>query len=473
MAEQEVKKQKSPYSLVELGGTGLKHSAGSIDEEQIINDLKWPRCIKVYQEMETDPLIAGALFAIRQFIRSSKWNVEEYQGTDKPASAGEDAKFVESCLNDLDKPWSEVLTDILSFLTYGFSIHEIVYKKRQGRSQDERYNSKYKDGKIGWRGFPIRSQDTIEDWKITPRGGLEAVRQWDSYNGIDVWIPKHRFLLFRTTAYKDNPRGLSILRSGYRGYYFRKNIETFEGIGIERDLSGVPVLRVPSEILSEDADNNQKAIRSYLERMGASLKRNEQAFIMLPSEVYGETGNGDKIYDFELVSSSGSRQVNTGSTIERYDRRILQSICADILLTGGQSVGSYSLASTKEGMFQTAIVSYLDTIKDQMNEKAIPLLMEANGKDGSKCPKLVHNGIGKANLKEMGEFVKNAIESGALTPDAGIERDLREMAGFGRFNDTDFEGLMERARKRQMFLGEGGENNGGNGEQPPEPPTFS
>ena len=471
MAEQEVKKQ-SPYSLVELGGTGLKHSAGSIDEEQIINDLKWPRCIKVYQEMETDPLIAGALFAIRQFIRSSKWNVEEYQGTDKPASAGEDAKFVESCLNDLDKPWSEVLTDILSFLTYGFSIHEIVYKKRQGRSQDERYNSKYKDGKIGWRGFPIRSQDTIEDWKITPRGGLEAVRQWDAYNGIDVWIPKHRFLLFRTTAYKDNPRGLSILRSAYRGYYFRKNIETFEGIGIERDLSGVPVLRVPSDILSEDADNNQRAIRSYLERMGASLKRNEQAFIMLPSEVYGETGNGDKIYDFELVSSSGARQVDTNGAIERWDRRILQSICSDVLLVGGASVGSYSLASTKAGMFQTAIISYLDTIKDQMNEKAIPMLMEANGKDGSRCPKLVHNGIEKANLKEMAEFVKFTTEAGALTPDAGIESELRDMAGFPQYNDVSHEGLMDRAKKRQSMFQDVGMGEG-NGEQPPEPPTFS
>ena len=193
---------------------------------------------------------------------------------------------------------------------------------------------------------------------------------------------------------------------------------------------------------------------------------------MLPSEVYGETGNGDKIYDFELVSSSGARQVDTNGAIERWDRRILQSICSDVLLVGGASVGSYSLASTKAGMFQTAIISYLDTIKDQMNEKAIPMLMEANGKDGSRCPKLVHNGIEKANLKEMAEFVKFTTEAGALTPDAGIESELRDMAGFPQYNDVSHEGLMDRAKKRQsMFQDvEAGE---GNGEQPPEPPTFS
>lgn len=441
---------KSPsVSFKELGTTGLNQMGGSIDEEHIINALKWPRCIKVYQEMETDPLIAGALFTIKQFIRSAKWNVEEYQGTDKPADAGEAAKFVESCLDDMNKPWSEALTDILSFLVYGFSIHEIVYKKRQGRSSDERYNSKHNDGKIGWRAFPIRSQDTIEEWKMTDRGGLEAVRQQDVYNGIDVWIPKDRFLLFRTTAYKDNPRGLSILRSAYRGYYFRKNIEMFEGYGIERDLAGIPIFRVPGEILDADADENQKAIRSYMERMGAALKRNEQAFVMLPSETQGDTGNGDKYYDMELLSSSGSRQVQTGPVIERYDRRILQSMSAEVINIGSASVGSYSLSTTKAGMFETAITSYLDTIKDQINQKAIPMLMELNGFDSESCPQISHNGVESVDLEQMGKFVKATTDAGALTPDASVEEELREMAGFKPFSDSAQNDLMARARKRQ------------------------
>ncbi|MBG23670.1 MAG: hypothetical protein CMF22_10130 [Idiomarinaceae bacterium] len=439
-------------TLAELGGTGLRHSGGDISEETIIRDLQWPRCVKVFKEMESDSLIAGALFAIRQFIRSSRWKVEEYSGPNKPASAAEDARFVEECLGDLDKPFSEVLTDILSFLTYGFSVHEIVYKKRQGLVKDKRYRSKYQDGMYGWRKFPIRSQDTIEDWDITPRGDLERIRQHDPYNGIDVWIPEDRFLLFRTNAYKDNPRGLSVLRSAYRSYYLRKNIEIQEAIGVERDLSGIPVLRVPDEILRDDADESEKALRSYLERMGSMVKRNEQAFVMLPSNVWGEAGTGDKVYDIELLSSSGARQVQTGPVIERYDRRILQSICADVLLVGGQSVGSYSLASTKADIFKIAIESYLDTIADQFNEKAIPLLFELNGKDPTKTPKMVHSGIEKAHLPDLADFLKKASEAGFITPDDGIENDLRGLAGFDELKASGEDSVMQRARQRsEMF----------------------
>lgn len=464
----------SRRTLAELGGTGLKHSAGDIFEEQIIKDLQWPRCIKVYQEMETDSLIAGALFAIRQFIRSAKWHVEEYQGPNKPASASEDAQFIKESLGDLDKPWSEVLTDVLSFLTYGFSVHEIVYKKRGGLVKDRRFRSKYNDGKYSWRGFPIRAQDTIEDWDITPRGDLERIRQFDPYNGIDVWIPEDRFLLFRTTAYKDNPRGLSTLRSAYRSYHFRKNIEIQEAIGVERDLSGIPIMRVPNEILRDDADENAKAIRSYLEKMGQSIKRNEQAFVMLPSDVQGENGTGERHYNIELLSSSGNRQVNTGPVIERWDRRILQSICADVLLVGGQSVGSYSLASTKADIFRIAIESYLDTIADQMNEKAIPLLFEMNGWDATKTPKMVHNGIDKANLPDIADFLKKAGESGFLSPDASIESELRQMAGFDAMKEDGEGSVMERARQRnRMFAEQEGSQESSNDTESEEESTFS
>jgi hypothetical protein len=462
-------------TLAELGGTGLRHSAGNIFEEDIIADLQWPKCIKVYKTMETDALISGALFAIRQFIRSSKWHVEEYNGPEKPASAAADALFVEQCLADLDKPFSEVLTDILSFLTYGFSVHEIVYKKRMGYTSDKRYKSKYSDGKYGWRKFPIRGQETIEDWKITSRGDLEAIRQHDPYNGIDVWIPEDRFLLFRTNSYKDNPRGLSILRSAYRAYYYRINIEQQEAIGIERDLSGVPILRVPDEILRDDADESQKALRHYLEQMGSSLKRNEQAFIMLPSNMWNsEAGTGERIYDIELISSSGSRQVNTGGVIERYDRRIMQSMLSDFLLIGGQSVGSYALSSTKVEAFQTAIESYLDTVAEQFNQKAIPELFRLNGMDATKTPRMVHNGIAKVNLPDLADFIKKASEAGFLTGDDSIENELRHLAGFKQLNHEGEGSIMERARQRsKMFQGDVSESQVDDSNQSGEEPTFN
>lgn len=444
---------KTP-DLVEIGGTGLRHDAGQIQEE-IIKQLEWPRCIRAYKEMESDALISGALFAIRQFIRSSKWSVKEYDGPNAPASASEDRRFIEECLKDLDKPWEEVLTDILSFLTYGFSVHEIVYKKRGGLdTNDKRFRSKYTDGRFGWRKFPIRSQDTIEDWDITPQGDLQRVRQWDVFNDIDVWIPEQKFLLFRTTAYKDNPMGQSILRSAYRAYHNRVNIEIYEGIGIERNLAGIPIATLPAEYMSQDATASQKMIYNQLKTTVANIKKNSQAGIVLPSDPYGESENGKNKFTFDLVSSSSSSNTDTGPIIERYDRRIMYSMLCDFLLLGGQSVGSYSLASSKVMAFTTAITSYLDIIANQFNTKAIPMLFKANGWDASKTPKLVHDGVEQLDIEAVGNFLKDAAAGGFITPSDDIENMLRE--DYLKVPPKEMgESMMERIRRQE---GDSGNN---------------
>jgi hypothetical protein len=442
--------------LSELGGTGLRHHNGYIDEE-IVKDLQWPRCNKVYAEMEHDALISGALYAIKQFIKSSEWRVEEYQGVNKPADAAEKAEFIRSCLDDLAKPWSETLDEILSYLTYGFSVHEIVYKKRLGPEKtNKKYRSKYNDGLLGWRRLPIRSQDTITDFRFDDHGELTHIRQQDFWNKVDAWIPDDRYLLFRTTSYKDNPRGLSILRSAYRAYYFRKNIEIQEAVGVERDLSGIPIIRVPSEILSPEADESQKKLRRMYEVMGQQLKRNDQSYILMASDIYGneDTGSGQYIYNVELLSSSGSRQVQTGPVIERYDRRIMQSMISDHMLLGGQSVGSYSLASSKVDAFKTSLVSYLDNIAAQFNEKAIPELFRLNNWDATKTPKLVHDGVDDTNLELIGKFLKDASSAGFITPDEGIENTLRDWSGFEKVKQDGEGSVMERARQTQKITEE-------------------
>ena len=431
--------------LTEYGTTGGFDRSGYFNEDQIIKDLAWPQCIDKYKEMETDALIGGILFAFNQFIRSSQWKVKAYTGPSRPDDAEEQARFLEECLEDLDKSWSDVIIDVLSFLTFGFSVHEIVYKKRLGPTNpNKRFRSKFNDGKYGWRKFPIRSQETIEKFNVDEDGDLVSVTQNDFFAGKKAVIPLDRFLLFRTTTYKDNPYGRSILRSAYRAYYYRKNIETIEAIGIERNLAGVPVIRVPGELFDGSEDNVKRL--AQFELMGRNLKRNDQTYVLLPSDIYGDStaATGDSQYSIELLQGTGSANTNQNQTIERWDRRIAQSMLADFLLTGGQSVGSYSLASTKYDAFQTAIESYLDVIKQQMNEKAIPMLFELNGYDPSKCPKLEHSGISEDSLESLGTFIRNV--SGYLTPDDSVEDLIRERLGVSAM-PTDSNPIKEARSK--------------------------
>ena len=71
-------------------------------------------------------------------------------------------------------------------------------------------------------------------------------------------------LLFRTQTHKNNPEGRSILRNAYRSWYFKKRIEEIEGVGIERDLAGIPIAYVDPAIMSAGATADQQAmLRSY------------------------------------------------------------------------------------------------------------------------------------------------------------------------------------------------------------------
>lgn len=461
MTEERIEKN---VPLSELGGTGLRNTHGNIDEE-IVRDLQWPNSVQIYKKMEADSLIGGALFAVKQFIKSAEWKVEEYSGPNKPADSVEQKRFLEECLRDLEKPWEEVLEDILSFLTFGFSVHEIVYKKRLGmKPPGDRYKSIYNDGKIGWAKFPIRSQDSIDEFETTRKGDIVNVHQKDYWNRIDVRIPYNRFLLFRTTSYKDNPYGQSLLRAAYKSYYYRENIAMIEAIGIERNLAGIPVIRVPSEILSPDATDAEKQLRSMYETMGKMLKKNDQSYVLLPSDIYGDTGNGEYIYDISLMRSDSGNNINQGPVIERYDRRIMMSMLTDFILIGGQSVGSYALSSTKVDAFKTGISSYLDSIASQFNEKAIPMLWEYNGWDSSKAPKLTHTGIDKVDAGVLADLLKKSAEAGMLTPDDKIENYVRDVIGVEHMSMEGDGSVMSRARMQQEMSPETSENTD---EEPP------
>ncbi len=65
-------------------------------------------------------------------IRGCSWDTQP--GGNTPADE-EAADFVWQCMNDMTETWIDTISEILSMLTYGWSAHEIVYKRRMGRKK--------------------------------------------------------------------------------------------------------------------------------------------------------------------------------------------------------------------------------------------------------------------------------------------------------------------------------------------------
>jgi len=413
----------SNFDKMELGSSGLRRFAGRIDEE-FLRELRGKKGIEIFKEMsDNDPIVGAFLFAIDMLIREVDWRVEP--ASDEQIDE-EVAEFIESNLNDMSHTWQDLISEILSFLIFGFSYHEIVYKRRDGKA------SKFDDGMIGWRKMPIRAQETLFKWEFDKNGGIKGFWQQAPPRYQLVFIPIEKSLLFRTRVKKNNPEGRSVLRNAYRPWYFKKNIEEIEGIGIERDLAGLPVAYVPPNLLNPDASSQERSILNEIKDIIVNIRRDEQEGIVFP-QAFDDKGN--KLYDLELLSTGGRRQFDTTAIIQRYDQRISMTVLADFVLLGHEGVGSLALSEDKTDLFTLALRTWVTDIAEVFNRHAIPRLIELNGFQIEETPKLVPEKIARVDLTDISDFLQNLSMAGApIFPDPELEEHLFSLANIPSSN---------------------------------------
>jgi hypothetical protein len=346
-------------------------------------------------------------------------------------------------MDDMSHSWHELMIAITSFLTYGWSFFEIVYKQRKGPDQkDPSMRSKYSDNKVGWRKIVMRAQDSLWQWQFDESGGIKAMIQRDPTTGRLNVIPIEKGLLFRTTSARGNPEGRSILRNSFKSWYYKRRIEEFEAVGVERDLAGLPVGYVPAEWMSKTATPAERAALAAMEQIVRGVKRNEQEGIVIPM-MFDE--NGKQLVDFKLLNSGGSRQFNTDAIITRYNNHIAMTCLADFIMLGHESVGSFALGASKVDLFMAAVESWVRLIAEVFNSHAIPRLMALNGFDTARCPTLTYGQVNAVDLVELGGFLANLTTAQLLTPDNNLEDYLRELAGLPTFRAQP-DGLAENVR---------------------------
>lgn len=436
----------NPGTFDTVGLSGLVHQAGYVYEE-FLPQLQGIRAIKVYKEMSSnDPIIASMLFAIDMFLRKVSWNVQK-AGEDEKSEA--DAKFLEECMNDMSGTWPDFISEVNSMLEQGWAYFEILYKRRTDEEKpDGTPNSKYNDGKIGWRKFDPRSQDSLDRWQFDDEGGTIGMWQRPAPDYQLRYIPMGKAMLFRTTSRKNNPEGKSVLRSAYRPWYFKKRIEEIEGIGIERDLAGLPMAEVPVKMLQADASDADKAMLRSIKDLVKNVRRDRQEGIIWPQQ-YDAQNN--KTYSFSLLSAGGTRQFDTNGIITRYEQRMAMTVLADFILTGHDSTGSFALATSKSGMFQAALGAWLDIIRDVINNYAVPRLFRLNGVKGP-YPTIEHEPVQQMSLNDLATMIAALAGAGAqLFPDTELENYLRKMMNLPLRDDKDDNSAFEQELRNKTL----------------------
>ena len=411
------------------------HGNNNLFMEEFLPELQGLKGVQVYTEMvDNDATIGGVWFAIEMLMRNTDFYVEP---GGKSAKDKEAAEFVESCMNDMEETWPEFLSECLSFMIYGWSWHEIVYKRRSGKTSSPLTNSKYSDGLVGWRKLPIRAQDTLFGWEYKDgTDELIGMTQQPPPDFEQVTIPIQKALHFKTRSRKNNPEGRSIFRTAYRAWYMKKRLEEIEGYGMERDLAGFPVLYAPAGInIFDDEDPEMAKMLAYAQSLVSGIRRDALEGVVLQGGSPELPG-----WKLELLASSGKRQFDTNAIIERWDKRIATTVLADFIMLGQQQVGSFALADSKTKIFALAIGAYLEVICEVFNNQAIPRLIDVNGehfKGITDYPKMTHGDIEEVDLVNFATFLEKMVGIGALAPDEELEKLIRRVGNLPEKLETD------------------------------------
>ena len=394
---------------LDLGYSGANTRFGQIRADEFQNELKGKQGIRKYREMrDNDATIGAVMYATEQILRDVPRIVEP--SDKKNEKAVEMAKWLETVFDDMEHTLDDHISEALSSLTFGFAIFEPVYKIRGGpKFVDPKRKSKYSDGHYGIRKLASRAQWTIDSFKVDEKTGeILGVNQERSALTSN-FIPKNKLVHYRTTTTNNDPSGRSILRNAFKSYVYLNTMQVTEGIAVERELNGIPIIRIPSDYLADDATEDQVAIRKMAERIGRDLKFNEQGSIVLPSDVWvvEDKATAHRLVDVELIASNGNRNIAIDPIIRRYQHDIARSVMAEFLMLGSSTTGSYALSKSKTDIFLRSVESYINTIYDVLNEQVVKPLWELNGFDAELMPTLKAGDVAPHDLDALGSYLRN------------------------------------------------------------------
>jgi hypothetical protein len=384
--------------------------------------LRGLRGIKTYTQMiRNSPIISAALTATTMLIRRVDWRVDSDIPNDPRA------EFVEQCMGDMSHSWNDHISQALTMLPYGFAWFEVIYKKRSGAMGNP--SSQYNDGRLGWRRFSLRAQDTMhptDPWVYNDDGSLAGFRQWvnESYavrtGKRTAVIPIEKSVLYRTQVQDGNPEGVSVLRPAYRSWFFGSQLEEIEAIGHERNLAGLPSLRLdPNAPQSQVADlSDGTPERDAAEALLRHVRNDEEAGVLTPPG-----------WLFELLSGGdGGKASSIADTIVRHENRISLTMLAGFILLGTHDVGSFALAKAQAELFYATLNAWADIISDTLNRHTITKLLWLNGMQLEKPPRIVHDPVSIVDATMLSEYMQKLIGVGAITPTEELEDWLLSVA---------------------------------------------
>lgn len=355
--------------------------------EERVGELRDKLGIRKYYDMKrADGTIRGALRLLKTPVMAARWFVEPASDSTIDKNI---AEFVaKNLFNGLNVPWHRVLEDALLMCEYGYMPLEKVYG----------FDS---DGRIVLKKLAPRHPLDIQEWLYDAAGGPDAiVMDPTEANGFNnVTIPIEKLVVFVLEQEAGDMRGISILRSAYKHYFYKDTLYKIDAIQKERHGIGVPIIKLPLGFTTAD--------RQLADDLGRNLRTNERAHIAVPEN-----------WSVEFAKLEG-QPVDCLPSIRHHNDQIMQNIIAPF----------YADSNAKEdsmNMFYKGTRYIATTVAETFNRYVIKQLVDFNFARG-QYPTLNARRIGEnEDLRTWSFAFRNLVGASAIIPDDKLENFLRK-----------------------------------------------
>jgi len=371
---------------MELGRTGTSNW-GLFMREEYNSELRGRLGLVKYDRMRrSDASVRASLRTIKTPILGATWYVEPYDST--PASKAE-AKLIRDCLTKYQTyTWTQTVWEALLMLDFGYYMFEKVYTFKEVDGQR----------RVIYKKLPPRHPLDVVDWKWDRNGGPDAVEMYDEN---PVIIPIEKLAVFTFDGEGGDIRGISILRSAYKHWYFKENLYKIDAIQKERHGIGIPVITLPPNYSPDD--------KRLANELGANLRTNEKAHIVMPP-----------LWEIAFAKLEG-QPVNALDSAKHHTEMIFQNVLAQAVYASAEGD-----AQSMMDLFYKSTRYIADLLRGVINKYCIPYLMLANfGHD--RFPELRVRRLGDtAEARTISFALRNLVGAGIVQVDEPLEAWSRE-----------------------------------------------
>lgn len=419
----------SPFS--ERGVGGFVVTRGQLHSGEQKGELQGPRrWTNASDILANVSIVAASVRFYFQLTSRPLWKIEPANDTDEAKRV---AEFVESVMHGTRESWSRIVRRSTMYRFHGFGIHEWVAKRRT------------EDGRIGIDSLNQRPCHTITGWDVDSDFKVRGVIQTPPQFGSDIYLPRSKLVYLVDDTLTDSPEGSGWWRHLVDPNNRLKRYLQLEGIGFERDLSGIPVGKAPIGLLEdmvrrgEMTEARKTELLNGLTQFISMRSKQSDTGIVVESAPYvvtsdqGEQASNVLQWGIDLLTGEQTSMDKMGLAIDRivWDMALIMGTQA--LLVGREGAGSLALSKSANQQLYSSVNATLGDMCEAYDRDLIGTICMLNGIRDELKPYCKTEDASFKDVELVTRSLADMAQAGAIMmPDDPAINDVRDMMGVSR-----------------------------------------